>query len=156
MFETTALLSTVVNGASGGGSSAGGAAPAGGMNPIVMILLYCVVIFGVMYFFSIRPQKKKTAAMTEMRNNIKIDDPVLLANGMFGKVVDITAECYVIEFGTNRGVRIPVIKQEVYAKKEPNLSNKVEEVPVPEKKPLFGGRKKEKEADKDLDNLAEK
>ena len=84
-----------------------------------------------------------------MRENIKIGDPVLLANGMFGKVVDITAECYVIEFGTNRGVRIPVIKQEVYAKKEPNLSNKPEEEPVPEKKPLFGSKKKDEENKKD-------
>ena len=147
-----AFLSTVVDGTGGAGAPAGAAgegAAAGGMNPIVMILLYCVIIFGVMYFFSIRPQKKRNAEMQKMRENIKIGDPVLLANGMFGKVVDITAECYVIEFGTNRGVRIPVIKQEVYAKKEPNLSNKPEEEPGPEKKPLFGSKKKDEENKKD-------
>ncbi|MCI8342429.1 MAG: preprotein translocase subunit YajC [Firmicutes bacterium] len=144
-----ALLSTVVDGS--GGSAGGGQAPSGGMNPIVMILLYCVVIFGVMYFFSIKPQRKKNAEMQKMRDAIKTGDPVLLANGMFGTVVDITAECYIIEFGTNRGVRIPVIKQEVYAKKEPNLSNKADEEPVPEKKSLFGGKKKE---ESEADNLS--
>ena len=69
---------------------------------------------------------------------------------MFGKVVDITAECYVIEFGTNRGVRIPVIKQEVYAKKEPNLSNKPEEEPVPKRNRYSEARRKMKKIKKTI------
>ncbi|HCT65033.1 MAG TPA: preprotein translocase subunit YajC [Lachnospiraceae bacterium] len=145
------LLSTVVSGAASSSSSGSTASTTtlGGLNPVVLIILYCVVIFGVMYVFSVRPQKKKTAAIEEMRKSIAVDDSVLLANGMYGKIVDITAECYIIEFGTNRGVRIPVLKQEVYAKKEPNLTNKVEEVEVPEKKSLLGafGKKKEEKDD---------
>ena len=140
------LLSTVVSGAAS--SSSGSSTAAGGFNnPIVLILMYCVVIFGVMYFFSIRPQKKKQAAMEDMRKSIGIDDSVLLANGMYGKIVDVTAECYIIEFGTNRGVRIPVLKQEVYAKREPNLTNKVEEVAAPEKKSLLSAFSKKKDDD---------
>lgn len=140
------LLSTVVSGAAS--SSSGSSTAAGGFNnPMMLILMYCVVIFGVMYFFSIKPQKKKQAAMEEMRKSIGVDDSVLLANGMYGKIVDVTAECYIIEFGTNRGVRIPVLKQEVYAKREPNLTNKVEEVAVPEKKSLFSAFSKKKDDD---------
>jgi len=143
------LLSTVVSGAASSSSGSSSSSTAiGGLNPIVLILLYCVVIFGVMYFFSVRPQKKKTAAMEEMRKSISVDDSVLLANGMYGKIVDVTAECYIVEFGTNRGVRIPVLKQEVYAKREPNLTNKVEEIAVPERKSLlsaFGKKKEEKD-----------
>ncbi|MEA5085496.1 MAG: preprotein translocase subunit YajC [Lachnospiraceae bacterium] len=140
------LLSTVVSGAAS--SSSGSSTAAGGFNnPMILILMYCVVIFGVMYFFSIRPQKKKQAAMEDMRKNIAVDDTVLLANGMYGKIVDVTAECYIIEFGTNRGVRIPVLKQEVYAKREPNLTNKVEEVAAPEKKSLFSAFSKKKDDD---------
>lgn len=143
------LLSTVVSGAAASSSGSSTASAGGFNNPIVLILLYCIVIFGVMYFFSIRPQKKKAAAMEDMRKNINVDDSVLLANGMYGKIVDITAECYIIEFGTNRGVRIPVLKQEVYAKREPNLTNKVEEVAAPERKSLLGafGKKKEEKDD---------
>ena len=140
------LLSTVVSGAATSSSSGSSTAAVGGLNnPMTLILMYCVVIFGVVYFFSIKPQKKKQAAMEDMRKSIAVDDSVLLANGMYGKIVDITAECYIIEFGTNRGVRIPVLKQEVYARKEPNLTNKVEEVAVPEKKSLFSvfGKKKD-------------
>lgn len=143
------LLSTVVSGAasSSSGSSTATAAVGGLNNPMMLILMYCVVIFGVVYFFSIKPQKKKQAAMEDMRKSIAVDDSVLLANGMYGKIVDITAECYIIEFGTNRGVRIPVLKQEIYAKREPNLTNKVEEVVVPEKKSLFSAFSKKKDDD---------
>lgn len=134
------LLTTVVGGGSSSASSSGGGLTS---NPMVLIVLYVVVIFGAMYFFSIRPQKKKKAEMEQMRNDIKPGDTVLLDTGFFGKIVDVTAECYIIEFGTNKGVRIPVLKQAVYAKKEPNLTNKAEEEPEPEKKSLFGGKKKE-------------
>ena len=131
--------STVVNGASGSGSGASG----GGMNPLFMIILYVIVIFAVIYFFSVKPQRKKEREMQELRNAVKVGDSVLLSTGFYGKVVDITAECYVIEFGTNKGVRIPVVKQSVYAVKEPNLTNKPDEEPVPEKKSLFGLKKKD-------------
>lgn len=103
-------------------------------NPIMMIIVYCVVIFGALYFFSIRPQKKREAEAEAMRAQIKVGDSVLLNNGMYGVISDITAECYIIEFGTNKGIRIPVLKQEVALVRTPNLSNKEPE-PVVEEKP---------------------
>ncbi len=115
-------------------------------NPIMVIVIYCVVIFGALYFFSIRPQKKREKEADAMRSMIKPGDSVLLNNGMYGTIVDVTAECFIIEFGTNKGIRIPVIKQEVALVREPNLSNKEPE-PIVEEKPkksLFGfGKKKE-------------
>ncbi len=59
-----------------------------------------------------------------MINKIKPGDSVLCNTGMYGKVVDVTAECYIVEFGMNKGVRVPVIKSEIALVKEPNLSNK--------------------------------
>ena len=137
-MDLVLLTSTVV----GGGEAA---SSGGGLfsNPIMLILVYVVVIFGAMYMFSIKPQKKRQAEMEKMRNEIQPGDSVLLDTGFFGTVVDVTAECYIVEFGTNKSIRIPVLKQSVYAKKEPNLSNKEEEAPVQEKKSLFGGKKKE-------------
>ena len=140
-MDLVLLTSTVV----GGGEAA---QASGGLfsNPIMLILVYVVVIFGAMYMFSIRPQKKRQAEMEKMRNEIQPGDSVLLDTGFFGTVVDVTAECYIVEFGTNKSIRIPVLKQSVYAKKEPNLSNKEEEAPVQEKKSLFGSKKKDEEA----------
>lgn len=119
-----------------------------GNNPVIVIIVYCVIIFAVMYFFSIRPTRKREKKMQEMRNAITVGDTVLLNSGLFGKVADVTAECFIIEFGTNKGVKIPVLKQEVFGKREPNLSNKEIEQPKeePKKQGLFGlGKKKESE-----------
>lgn len=135
---------------SAGGATQAAAKVAGGgsitqrmmQNPIGVVVVYCLVLFVAMYFLSIRPTRKKEQKLADMRNAVEIGDSVLLSNGLFGKIVDITAECYIIEFGTNKSVRIPVLKQEVFGKREPNLSNK-EEVVVEEapKKSSFFGKK---------------
>ncbi len=121
-------------------------------NPIMVVVFYCVVLFIAMYFFSIRPTKKREMKLAEIRNAIEIGDMVVTNSGMFGKVVDITAECMIVEFGTNKGVRIPVLKYEIYGKREPNLTNKVEEAPEAESKKGFGGLfgKKKEEGKQDL------
>lgn len=106
------------------------------------IFIYIIVIFVAMYFMSIRPQKKKQKEHDEMINKIKPGDSVLCNTGMYGKVVDITAECYIVEFGMNKGVRVPVVKSEIALVKEPNLSNKEPEPVQEEKKGLFGFKKK--------------
>lgn len=112
-------------------------------NPAMVVILYCVILFAAMYFFSIRPTRKREAKLAQQREAIQVGDNVILNSGMFGKVADITAECFVIEFGTNKGVRIPVLKHEVFGKREPNLTNKVEEVPVAPKRGFFSKKTEE-------------
>ncbi|NCC16462.1 MAG: preprotein translocase subunit YajC [Clostridia bacterium] len=89
----------------------------------MLIVLYCVLLVGVMYFLSVRPNQKREKQMAEMRSSIGVGDSVITNSGMFGKVVDVTYECFIVEFGMNKGVRVPVAKSEVFAKREPNLSN---------------------------------
>lgn len=136
---------TAVNAAGNAAAASGSAAGSIMQNPVMMIVLYCLVIFGALYFFSIKPQKKREKAHEEMRSQIKPGDSVLLNNGMYGRVADVTAECFIVEFGTNKGIRIPVLKQEVAGIREPNLTNKVEEVieEKPAKRSLFGKKKEE-------------
>jgi preprotein translocase subunit YajC len=43
-------------------------------------------------------------------------------NGLFGKIADVGEDCFVVEFGTNRGVRIPVLKTDVVAVREPKMT----------------------------------
>ena len=147
-------VSTVVNGggeaaasaATEASSAASSAAQASGgfmSNTVMLVVVYCIVIFGALYFFSIKPQKKREKQMADMRAGLKVGDSVLLNTGMFGTIADITAECYIVEFGTNKSIRIPVLKSEVYAKRDPNLSNKVEEVIEEPKKSFFGKKKEE-------------
>lgn len=141
-----AEVSTVINSGEAASSSTNtttssilGGGTSGSMS---WIFIYIIVIFVAMYFMSIRPQKKRQKEHDDMLSKIKAGDSVLCNNGMFGKVVDVTAECYVVEFGMNKGVRVPVLKSEIALLKEPNLSNKEPEPVEEEKKGLFGFKKK--------------
>lgn len=105
--------------------TATGAATAGTpTGTIVSLGLYAVFFVGVMFFMVIRPQKKREKKMKEMMTNIRTGDSVMTNSGMYGKIVDVTEDCFIIEFGTNRGIRIPVQKSEVAGVREPNLSSK--------------------------------
>ena len=108
-----------------------------GQNSLLTIVLYCVFIFGVMYLISVRPRKKEEQKLKEQQAAIKVGDTVALTNGMYGKVTDIYTDVFVVEFGTNRGVRVPVMKSQVMVAKEPNLTNIQIEKPVEEPKQGF-------------------
>ena len=72
----------------------------------------------VFYFFAVRPQKKRAAQLKEIQQGIKVGDEVMTSSGFYGKVVELEGEdIAVVEFGTNRGVRIPVNKSEIIGNK---------------------------------------
>lgn len=107
-------------------------------HPVMLIVVYCVVLLLIMYFLSIRPTQKKEKKLAELRNAIEVGDDIITNSGFYGKVVDMTYDCLIVEFGLNRGVRIPVAKTEVFGKAEPNMSNEPPvEVEEPKKKGLF-------------------
>lgn len=83
--------------APGGAGGAGGA----GSNPVSMILIL-VLMFGVMYFVMIRPQKKKQKEEEAMRDNVQIGDEITTIGGIMGKVVSVKDDCLVIETGADR------------------------------------------------------
>lgn len=95
-------------------------ASAGG-SLFTMLIIYAIII-GAMWFFLIRPQKKQQKQIAEMQNSIKPGQYVLLQSGEYGKVVDVINDLFIIEFGLNKGVRIPVKKMAVAAVQEPNLA----------------------------------
>ena len=83
---------------------------------------YMVVFFGIMWFLIIRPQKKKEKEVAQMQDSIKVGDQVLLQSGIYGKVVDIVNDLFIIELGLNKSVRIPVKKMAVAGVQAPNLA----------------------------------
>ena len=142
---TPFLLDTVIV---PGGEAAGAAADTaqktglfgtwGAENPIMLIVIYCVVFFVIMYFISIRPTQKREKKLAEMRNALAVGDPVVTNNGFYGKIADETYDCWIIEFGLNKGVRVPVGKTEVFGKAEPNMSKEAPpQEEAPKKKGFF-------------------
>lgn len=92
------------------------------MGSTLGIVIYMVFLFGIMWLLIIRPQKKRDKQTAEMQNSIKVGDMVLLNSGMYGKVVDMVNDLFIIEFGLNKSIRIPVKKVAVAGLGEPNLT----------------------------------
>ena len=61
--------------------------------PIIMI----GVLFIVLYFFMIRPQKKQQKRDEEMRDALQVGDEVTTIGGIIGKVVSIKGDTFVLE-----------------------------------------------------------
>lgn len=98
---------------------------AGGPGAGAMLLStvgYMAFFFGIMWLLIIRPQKKRDRQVQEMQQSIKVGDSVLLNTGIYGKVVDIINDLFIIELGLNKSVRIPVKQVAVASVGEPNLT----------------------------------
>ena len=125
------LLNTVIQGGSQAASQSGteisssaqASSSLGFFATLPGIIIYILFIVLIFYFIGIRPQKKREKKMVELQSEIKIGDWVLLDSGIYGKVTDIADQVFIIEFGTNKGVLIPVLKQRVVSKGEPNLTS---------------------------------
>jgi len=97
------------------------AQPGGLLDMWWMYGIWIAVIVGF-YFLTIRPQRKREKKMKEMQSSIKPGDNIVTSGGMFGRVADVGEDCFVVEFGTNRGVRIPIRKSDVLGIQSPKTT----------------------------------
>lgn len=86
-----------------------GSAAGGGL----VMIIYLVLIFGVMYFLMIRPQKKEQKKMAAMLSTLEVGDCILTNSGFYGIVIDITDDTVIVEFGNNKNCRIPMQKSAI-------------------------------------------
>lgn len=92
------------------------------------ILLWGAVFAG-MWFFLIRPQRNREKKMKEMQAAIGTGENVVTSGGLFGKVADVGEDCFLVDFGTNRTVRIPVLKADVVGVRSPKMTPQPKEMP---------------------------
>ena len=79
----------------------------GGIMGTITMLLPMVIMFAILYFFMIRPQKKKDKEIQDMRSGLQIGDEVITTGGIIGIVVSLKEDTLVIETGSDRSkVRI--------------------------------------------------
>ena len=76
----------------------------------IFSILWIVVLFALMYFIMIRPQKKEQKRITAMLADMEVGDAVVTTSGFYGVVIDFTDEDAIVEFGNNKNCRIPMRK----------------------------------------------
>ena len=80
---------------------------------MVGAIVWMVVLFGIMYFLMLRPQKKEQKRLQAMLNDMEVGDSIVTTCGFYGVVIDMTEEDVIVEFGNNKNCRIPMRKQAI-------------------------------------------
>ncbi len=82
---------------------AGGAAPQGsGLSGIIMMIM----LFVVMYFFMIRPQRKQQKELDNFRNSLAKGQKVITAGGIYGVVKEVNERDILMEVDGNVTLRV--------------------------------------------------
>lgn len=76
-----------------------------GPGPLVQ-LLPLALVFVVFYFLLIRPQQQKAKFHREMIDNLKRNDEVVTAGGLYGKVIELNEKIVTLEIAPNVRVRV--------------------------------------------------
>ncbi len=80
---------------------------------IAIIVAYIVLFGGLIYFMSIRPQKKQQKQMEELWASMEPGDSVITTSGFYGVILDVMDDTVIVEFGNNKNCRIPMQKQAI-------------------------------------------
>ena len=81
-------------------------------------LIIMVLLFVVLYFVMIRPQKKQEKEIAAMRDNLQIGDEVSTNGGILGRVVKIKDDIVTLELGNDKN-KIKVFKWAIRAVEVP-------------------------------------
>lgn len=100
MEETAVVVENVAQNASAN-------APQGSMWGMV---LYCIVVFAIIYFLMVRPNKKRMAEYQKMLDSLQVGNRVMAA-GIYGVIKKINEKT--IELEVAKGVVIEVNKNAV-------------------------------------------
>jgi preprotein translocase subunit YajC len=101
-------------------------APGAAGPDVLMSLLPFVLIFVIMWFLIIRPQRQQMKKREEMLKNIRRNDIVVTGGGVIAKVTKIIEGDAEIEVEIAQGVKIKVLRSmvaDVRAKGEPAAAN---------------------------------
>lgn len=78
-------------------------------------ILTLVLMFGVLYFFMIRPENKRKKDAQNLRDSLKVGDVITTIGGIVGTICKVDESTIVIETGADR-VRIEFTKWAVSSK----------------------------------------
>ena len=83
-----------------------------------VIVIY-VVLFGGLWWFMMRPQKKEQKRIQAMLASMEVGDTALTTSGFYGVIIDMTDDTVIVEFGSNKNCRIPMQKVAIVQVEKP-------------------------------------
>jgi preprotein translocase subunit YajC len=89
-------------------AQAAGAAAPGGAAAMANLFIPMIAIFGIFWFFIIRPQQAQVKAQRARIDAVKKGDGVITAGGIVGKVTKVDADFAEVEIAS--GVKVKVVK----------------------------------------------
>ena len=81
-----------------------------------------VLMFGILYFFMIRPQQKKAKDQKKFAEEIKKGDYVVTIGGLHGRIAEMEDDTIIVE--VERGARIRFSKSAVSMESTKAAANK--------------------------------
>ncbi len=82
-------------------------------NPMMQFLPLMVIMFAVMYFLIIRPQKQKEKKRLEMISNVRKQDRIVTAGGVHAIVVSVKENDVIVRVDDAKDVKIKIDKSAI-------------------------------------------
>ncbi len=81
---------------------------------LLPFLIFIVILFGLMYFFTIRPQRKKQQEAAKMLQALQRGDKVITNAGIYGQIESVAEDSFLLK--TDSGATMRVAKWAVVGK----------------------------------------
>lgn len=81
-------------------------APAGAGQSTMFMPIMMLILFAIMYFMMIRPQKRREKERKEMINSVKSGNRVLLTSGIIGEIINVKENTLVVKIAENTKVEV--------------------------------------------------
>ena len=104
-----------------------------------MMWIMIVVMLAIMYFLTIRPQRKRQKEEQTMRDNIQVGDEITTIGGIMGRVVTVKEDALIIETGADKN-KLKISRWAV------STNNTANEKLAAEREAAKAAQQKEKEA----------
>lgn len=82
-------------------------------NPMMQFLPLLIIMFAVMYFLIIRPQKQKEKKRLAMISNVRKQDKIVTSGGMHGVVTSVKESEVIVRVDDAKDVKLKIDKSAI-------------------------------------------
>ena len=86
------------------------------LGSVAPLIVFVVLIFAMMYFLMIRPQRKRQREQQELLQQIRKGEKVIISGGIYGQIENVSEETVVLKLES--GATIRVLKGSVMGKQQ--------------------------------------